>query len=148
MTWVQEQIYAAGGEHIPEDWAAFHHQTGISAILHLNPGHPVDFRGPPPLAFLWMDVDREGEVDQGKRWDAGMFLHTCTTSNMLVLVHSTQGWHRIRWAVVAYLIISGKTVKGAISQVEKKPWLSPYHTRLDEWHEFHRFVKVRLKGER
>jgi hypothetical protein len=144
---VHEQIYAAGGAHIPKDWATFCDQTGISAILHLNPGYPVVFHGPLPEAFLWMDVDREGQVDQTKRWTAGTFLLLCTSSGMRVLVHSSQGRHRIRWAVVAFLIISGKTVKGAISEVEKKPWLSPYHTRIDEWHAFHRSLKAGVKRE-
>lgn len=147
MTWVHELIYAAGGDHIPRNWAAFSDQTGISAVLHLNPGRPAVFRGPAPDAFLWMDVERERDVDHAKRWNAGMFLQLCTSSDMRVLVHSNLGRHRIRWAVVAYLILSGKTVKGAISEVEKKPWLSPYRTRVEEWQEFHSSMKAGSQGE-
>ena len=147
LTWVHNNIYAGGGDHIPNDWAAFRDQTDISAILHLNPVEPVHFQGPSPLAYLWMNVDREVEVDQRKRWEAGSFIRSCVCANYRVLIHSSRGRHRVRWVYVAYLIVSGSSVKGAISEVEEKPWLSPYHTELGEWHKFHQNVKDQISGD-
>lgn len=141
LTWVHEQIYAGGGDHIPAEWDSFRDQTGVSAILHLNPVEPVIFQGPIPLAYLWMNIDRESEVGQKDRWEAASFLRICLDADQRVLIHSGRGRHRIRWVLVAYLILAGSTVKGAISQVEEKPWLSPYHTELGEWNRFHQLVK-------
>ncbi len=143
LTWVHDQIYAAGGDHIPKDWAAFRDQTGISAILHLSPNVPATFQGPTPIAYLWMKVEREQQANLADRWAAGSFLQTCVAANRKVLIHSNSGRHRVRWIFVSYLIISGRTVKGSISEVEEKPWLSPYHTELEEWHTFFEYVKAR-----
>lgn len=144
LTWVHKQIFAAGGEHIPKNWAAFRDQTGISAILHLSPDQPTIFKGPSPNAYLWMKVDREHQVNPNDRWTAGMFLQTCVAADQRVLIHSIKGRHRVRWIFVSYLIISGSSVKGAISEVEEKPWLSPYYTEIDSWQKFFQFVKAQV----
>jgi hypothetical protein len=143
LTWVHQQIYAGGGDHIPIDWEAFRDQTGISAILHLNPVEPVIFQGPAPSAYLWMNIDHEREIDQNNRWQAGTFVQSCVSTDHRVLIHSGRGRHRVRWIYVAYLILSGSSIKGAISEVEEKPWLSPYHTDPREWQKFHQNVKSR-----
>ena len=41
MTWVQDGIFAGGGEALPGGWADFAAQTGITAILHLRPDAPA-----------------------------------------------------------------------------------------------------------
>lgn len=147
LTWVHEQIYAGGGDHIPLDWEAFRDQTGISAILHLNPVEPLNFYGLPPRAYLWMNIDQEKEIDQHHRWEAGLFVQSCVSANLRILIHSGRGLHRVRWIYVAYLIISGSTVKGAMSEAEEKPWLSPFLTDLGEWQVFHQWVKSKMMGE-
>jgi hypothetical protein len=144
LTWVHNNIYAAGGEHIPRDWAAFRDQTGISAILHLSPDQPVVFEGLSPIAYLWMSIDRELNADLLDRWTAGSFLQTCIAADQRVVIHSIMGRHRVRWVYVSYLIMSGKSVKGAISEVEEKPWLTPYHTELEIWQKFSTYVKARV----
>ncbi len=141
LTWVHKRIYAAGGDHVLQNWALFQDQTGISAILHLDPEGPAKFHGPSPVAYMWMRVDREAEITIVDRWMAGSFISECVGAHKHVLIHSSKGRHRVRWVFVSYLIVSGQSVKAALREAEEKPWQSPYHTDLNEWHTFFQFVR-------
>jgi hypothetical protein len=141
MTWVEEGIFAAGGEFLPEHWADFAAQTGLTAILHLRPGSPARFDGPTPEAFLWLGLDSEDEAGPGERWLAGTFVAAQREAGRRVLLHGGLGLHRARWAFVAYRILCGATALGAIHQAEVVPWQSPYHTDLGAWDAFARQVR-------
>lgn len=136
MTWIHDQIYAAGGEHIPSTWDAFRDQTGISAILHFKPDSPQRFAGPVPEQFLWMNVTDEMQVGIQQRLLAAAFLYTCVAQKMRILMHSSLGLHRTRWAYVAYLIHAGRSVNLALRMAAEPPWLAPYHTDRTAWEEF------------
>jgi hypothetical protein len=136
MTWVHEKIFAAGGSHIPKTWSEFSDQTGIRAVLHQSPGCPSAFYGPPPQAFLWLDLEDENQVGVPGRQLAGNFIKACLDQGQLVLLHSPLGRHRTRWAFVAFLILCGASVKAALRQAAQLPWLSPYHTDPKAWEEY------------
>ncbi len=111
-------------------------QTGISAILHFNPVSPERFAGSVPEQFLWMDVADETQAGIRERLLAAVFLHRCITQNLRILVHSSLGLHRTRWAYVAYSICAGHSVKAALRTATETPWLAPYHTDQAVWEEF------------
>ncbi len=111
-------------------------QTGISAILHFKPLSPRQFAGPVPAQFLWMDVADEMHAGIQERLLAAVFLHTCVAQNLRILIHSSLGLHRTRWAYVAYSICAGRSVKSALRMAAKRPWLAPYHTDQTAWEEF------------
>ncbi len=146
MTWVDERIYAGGGAHIPATWGAFARQTGISAVLHLNPARPEPFLGPPPQAFLWLDLADESQAGLDERWLAGRFLAAGIESGLRVLIHSGLGRHRVRWAYVAYRICVGRPVAAALRQAAQKPWLSPYRTDAAAWEAFARWARERRRA--
>lgn len=136
MTWVHDQIFAAGGDHVPAHWADFAQQTGVEAVLHLRPGQPARFKGDVPLAFLWISVAEEGEAGVEERWLAGTFIADSLSRGMKVLLHSSLGLHRVRWAFVAFQICSGQSLRSSLSRVAQKPWLTPYRTNMDAWKAF------------
>lgn len=136
MTWVHEKIFAAGGSHIPETWRAFADQTGIRAVLHLSSDRPALFRGPSPRAFLWLDIEDEIHAGLPQRQLAGRFIMMNLEHGELVLLHSSSGRHRTRWAFVAYSILSGASVNTALRRAAEQPWLSPYHTDRKTWEAF------------
>ena len=136
MTWVHDQIYAAGGTHIPMTWADFADQTGVSAILHINPNEPDRFRGPAADQFLWMDVADESQAGLDERRQAAIFLDSCVTGGFRILLHSSLGFHRTRWAYVAYTICAGRSVRAALRSAAEPPWLAPYSTDHEMWNEF------------
>lgn len=146
MTWVHERVFAAGGEHIPNTWQSFRQQTGISAVLHLNPGRPQHFEGAAPRAFLWLDIDQEEQAGEEQRWLAGRFLQLQLEQGGSMLLHSGQGRHRTRWVYTAYLLLRGRTVESALRQVEEPPWLAPYHTDRARWHEFSDWLVANTRG--
>lgn len=152
MTWVQDGIYAAGGDHLPSTWAEFSDQTGIRAVLHLCPGRPAVFRGPVPESFLWLAVTDESQAGPDDRLLAGRFLEICLSRGQPVLLHSSLGRHRIRWAYVAYEICAGTRVSSALRKAARRPWLAPYHTDRAAWEDFAKSVAAggqRVKaGER
>ena len=141
MTWVDDRIYAAGGDHIPGTWAEFSDQTGITAVVHLRPGGPAAFRGPTPNAFLWLGIGDESEVQLLDRWLAGLFVADCMRQGRKVLLHSSLGRHRTRWVYVAWAIVEGRSTQAVLRQAAAKPWLSPYHTSLEAWNDFAREVR-------
>ena len=136
MTWIEDQIYAAGGEHIPSTWDAFANQTRVTAVLHLAPDRSIRFHGPPPQVFLWLNVADETEIDIDDRRLAAGFLLGCLAEGRLVLLHSSLGRHRTRWAYVAYSIATGRSVRVALRQAAERPWLSPYHTDTAAWEKY------------
>ena len=142
VTWVHADIYAGGGEHIPETWAQFADQTRISAILHLRPEKAARFDGPLPVEFLWLNIGDESEAGMEERWLAGRFLDECLRAGRKVLIHSSLGRHRTRWAYVAYGIYSGRTATSVLRQAAQPPWLSPYHTDTAGWQAFEHAVKA------
>lgn len=144
MAWVDDQIYAAGGEHIPSTWNAFARQTGVTAVLHLAPNRALRFHGSPPQVFLWLDVADETEVDIDERRLAACFLLDCLAEGRRVLLHSSLGRHRTRWAYVAYCISAGRSVGVALRQAAERPWLSPYHTDTAAWEEFAEAIHLDL----
>jgi hypothetical protein len=145
MTWVEEGIFAAGGNFLPEHWGEFAAQTGLTAILHLRPGSPARFEGPTPAAFLWLPLESEDEAGTAERWLAGSFVAAQRAEGRRVLLHSSVGLHRSRWTFVAYRILGGATARAAVRQAEVVPWQSPYHTDLAAWEEFARQVRERRR---
>lgn len=141
MTWVEDRIYAAGGDHIPGTWGEFARQTGITAVVHLRPGGPDVFRGPVPDAYLWLGIADEGEAAPADRWLAGRFVAECVHAGHKVLLHSSLGRHRTRWVYVSWAIVEGRSAQAALRQAAAKPWLSPYHTSCEAWDDFAREVR-------
>jgi hypothetical protein len=141
MTWVEDRIYAAGGEHIPRTWDEFVDQTGITAVVHLRPGAPAVFCGRLPESFLWLGIADEGEITSADRWLAGRFVADCLRAGRKVLLHSSLGRHRARWVYVAWAIVEGRSARTALRQAGAKPWLSPYHTSVEAWDGFAREVR-------
>jgi hypothetical protein len=136
VTWVHDRIFAGGGESLPATWGAFADQTGVTAVLHLRPGKPALFHGPPPRSFLWLDLESEAEVDDRTRWLAGRFLADCLAGGQAVLLHSSLGRHRGRWAYVAYRILMGRSASAALREAAERPWLGPYRTDVAAWESF------------
>jgi hypothetical protein len=143
MAWVHDQIYVAGGEYLPSHWVDFVDQTNVRAVLHLRPGSPAIFKGPPPEGFLWMDVEDEEQAGLQERWLAASFIAAHLEKGVRVLLHSSLRRHRVRWAYVAYMIWNGRSVRASLREVEEKPWLSPYHTERKVWEDFKQYVEVR-----
>lgn len=146
MSWVHRNIYAAGGDHIPETWKTFQRQTNIQAVLHMRPEGPAEFRGPPVDRFLWLDLSAESGAGLETRWLAAEFLSSALRRDELAMIHSSLNFHRTRWALVAYLIYSGGSIPASIRAVEKRPWLAPYHTERRGWEDFERLVERRRNG--
>jgi hypothetical protein len=142
VTWVHEEIFAGGGKHIPAAWEAFADQTGITAVMHLRPGTPDIFRGPLPAAFLWLDLADEDQAGVEERWLAGRFVADCLVEGRRVLLHSSLGRHRTRWAYVAYRIVSGRSARAALREAAERPWLGPYHTQSAAWERFAEAVRA------
>jgi hypothetical protein len=142
LTWVHDQIYVAGGDHIPSTWASFVDQTGISAVLHLRPEKPSAFRGPIPESFLWLDLADESQAGLGERWLAALFIGENLEKGLRILLHSSLRLHRVRWTYVSYLIWRGGSVRASLREVEKKPWLAPYRTEQEIWENFKQYVKT------
>jgi hypothetical protein len=136
VTWVHDRIYAGGGGQIPDGWDSFAEQTGVAAVLHLCPKKPARFRGRPPTAFLWLDIEGEREAGAAERWLAGRFVESCLDDGLKVLLHSSLGRHRTRWAYVAYRIVSGRSAHAALREAAERPWLSPYATDAASWEDF------------
>lgn len=141
MGWVHERIFAAGGGHIPDSWEAFADQTKIQSVLHLNSDGPRPFLGPPPRAFLWLPIGNEEQADPTARLLAARFLDQRLRSGDSLLIHSTKGRHRTRWAYVAYLIWTGRGVDSALRQAEERPWQAPYRTDREAWWAFADWLK-------
>jgi len=136
LTWVHDQIFAAGGEHIPLTWQSFAGQTGVDAVLHMRPEGPAEFLGPAPEFFLWLDVENESQAGLQERRLAASFLAHMLSQGHRVLLHSSLGRHRTRWAFVAYCIFEGQSARAALRRAADRPWLSPYHTDEDAWQAF------------
>jgi hypothetical protein len=140
MTWVQDGIFAGGGERLPEGWADFAAQTGITAILHLRADAPAVFRGPSPASFLWLAIAAEQQAGLADRLLAGAFVAACREQGQRVLLHASPGRHRTRWAFVAYRICAGSEVDAALRCAEQPPWMAPYVTDRDRWNAFGRLA--------
>ncbi|MEW6568868.1 MAG: hypothetical protein AB1449_12020 [Chloroflexota bacterium] len=143
MTWVHDGIYAGGGDHIPVAWGSFADQTGIQAVVHLRRGAPAEFGGPPPAAFLWLNLDGEEEAGVEERWLAGNFVAEQLAAGRKVLLHSSRARHRTRWVYVAYQVCVGRQLRAALRQAAQRPWLSPYYTDRAVWEDFSRAVASR-----
>jgi hypothetical protein len=143
MTWVREEIYAAGGAHIPATWGDFADQTGVTAVVHLSPGRPAAFRGAPPRAFLWLGISEEAQAGLAERWLAAGFIACCLAEGRRVLLHSSLGRHRTRWAFVAHSIHAGLSARAALRVAAERPWLAPYHTDVAAWEAFEAYVRAR-----
>lgn len=141
MTWVQDGIFAAGGETLPNQWADFAAQTRVSAILHLRPEAPAAFGEPAPAAFLWIDVDEERRAGLSERMLAGSFLQECLIQGNRVLLHASRGRHRTRWCYVAYRILAGSAPQAALRRAAQPPWMAPYRTDEAAWRAFARQVE-------
>jgi hypothetical protein len=64
---------------------------------------------------------------------AGSYLDEMLVRGRRVLLHSSLGRHRTRWAFVAYSIRAGQSARAALRRAAERPWLSPYHTDEDAW---------------
>jgi len=147
MTWVQDGIFAGGGEALPEGWADFAAQTGITAILHLRADAPAVFRGPSPASFLWLAIAAEDQAGLPDRLLAGAFVAACREKGQRVLLHASPGRHRTRWAFVAYRVWSGAVPAAAVQQAAQAPWLAPYATDEAAWETMAEAVR-RMRQER
>jgi hypothetical protein len=145
LTWVDDGIFAGGGENLPESWEDFARQTGIRAVLHLRPEAPAEFRGGPAERFLWMAVSDESEAGLPERLLAGEFVESCLRDGRRVLLHSSLGRHRTRWAYVSFRILSGTAPQAAIRRAARPPWLSPYTTDLAGWEALASVVTLRRR---
>lgn len=142
MTWVEEGIFAAGGDHIPSTWEAFTQQTGIRAVLHLALDEPAVFEGRLER-FLWLNIEQEAQADLQARELAAEFIRACRDEDMNVLLHCSAGRHRTRWAYVAYRLLLGHGLKGVLRAAAEKPWMGPYHTDRDLWEAYRSRVQSR-----
>jgi hypothetical protein len=147
LTWIQDGIYAAGGEHLPKNWASFIEQTGITAVFHLRALSSASFIGPAPTSFLWINLEGEAGAGLEERRLAATFIAENLKMQRRVLLHCSHRRHRIRWAYMAYLIWSGKSIKASLTQVQQKPWLAPYHTDMKIWQEFKEFIAADRNGK-
>lgn len=136
MTWVHERIFAAGGTHIPQTWASFADQTGIRAILHLNPHRPETFNGDLPASYLWLDVADEEDADDETRWLAGRFAQWHLANGNRLLIHSSLGLHRTRWVYMSFLLCQKVSLGTALRRAQEPPWLAPYRTNEGSWLSF------------
>ncbi len=144
MTWVEEGIFAAGGDHIPSTWETFAHQTGISAVLHLAQDKPAVFQGRLER-FLWLDVEQEADADLQVRELAAEFIHASREAGLNVLLHCSSGRHRTRWTYVAYRLLLGDRLKGVLRAAAEKPWMGPYHTDRTLWDAYRTHMQSRDK---
>ncbi len=142
LTWVHERVFAAGGEQIPQTWDDFAEQTGVTAVLHLRPSRPTRFERRPPLSFLWLDLAEEAQAGMAERRLASRFIEDCLARGQSVLLHSSLGRHRTRWAYVAYAIRAGRAVRTALRQAAEAPWLAPYRTDEDAWERFAQIIRA------
>jgi hypothetical protein len=144
MTWVEEGIFAAGGDHIPHTWPEFTQQTGIQAVVHLAQARPARFEG--RLArYLWLNVEREAEADIPTRELAAEFVRSCRESGLAVLLHCGSGRHRTRWIYVAYRLHTGASLRGVLRAAAEKPWMGPYHTDSGLWEAFCAHLQTQAK---
>ena len=146
MSWVSNQIFAAGGSAIPDTWEQFQAETGITTLLHLNPNAPAEFKGPVPLRYLWLDIADENDADEKIRSLAGQFVLEAVFAGERILLHAGNGRHRTRWVFVAYLILSGRKPQTAFRLAEKLPWLAPYNTDRDRWEQFAVYIRCTESG--
>jgi hypothetical protein len=142
LAWVHDQIFAAGGSHIPATWQSFRRQQGISAVLSLSEEQPVPFLGPPAERYLWMAIADEAQADMASRRLAGEFLKDCVAAGHRVLLHSSRSRHRTRWAYVAFLLCSGKSVAAAVRAGAERPWLAPYETDRERWQQLREHLQL------
>jgi hypothetical protein len=142
LTWVEENIFAAGGHHIPTTWAEFTDSTGIRTILHLSSGQPQSFLGPPPRRFLWLGVEDEKLAGIEDRKLVGKFIAESLAAGEKVLLHSAQGRHRTRWVYVAYALYVGRGLSRVLREAAEKPWLAPYHTDQAMWNTFQESLRA------
>ncbi|MBN1265809.1 MAG: hypothetical protein JXA25_09970 [Anaerolineales bacterium] len=140
MSWVSNQIFAAGGTAVPDTWKQFQAETGITTVVHLNPGSPSVFQGPLPARYLWLDIADENGADNETRYLAAKFVLEAVYAGDSILLHATPGRHRTRWIFVAYLILSGRKTLTAVRLAEQLPWLAPYHTDLQRWELFAEWI--------
>lgn len=146
MTWVHDQVFAAGGTHLPAHWASFAEQTQITAVLHLSAHSPQTFQGPCPASFLWLAIDHEDQASWDCRWLAGRFLQDELQRGGRALIHCSEGRHRTRWAFVSYLLLDGRSVRRALGLATEAPWLSPYRTDEANWNGFARWLREGRRG--
>ena len=141
VAWVNESIFAAGGEHIPNTWREFAELTGITAIVHLAQGKPSQFEGPEPARFLWLEAIEEAQADFQMRFEAGKFVRECILDGQKILLHCPISRHRTRWVYVAYGLVGGRKLAPVLREAAERPWLSPYHTDEAKWEEFVTWIK-------
>lgn len=145
MTWVQDGVFAGGGESLAAQWRDFSAQTGITAVLHLRPSAPAEFVGPAPGAFLWLGIDEEAEALAAERLLAGAFIEECLSQGRRVLLHGSRGRHRTRWCYVAYRILAGSTPEAALRRAAQPPWMAPYQTDEARWRQFAGWARARSR---
>ncbi len=126
VSWVTAQVFAGGGDIIPENWAEFQAQTGVAVVVSLRAGSPDAFSPPPPLAHLWLPADDSEALTEAQWLLAAQTVDTAVRAGQRALLHCRLGMHRLRPLFAAYLIYAGQTPKAALREVEKKPWLKPY----------------------
>jgi hypothetical protein len=90
-----------------------------------------------------LGISDEREAGPEERWLVGRFIDDCLEAGHKLLLHSSLGRHRARWAFVAYRIYAGRTAPAALREAAERPWLTPYLTDAAGWEAFAGEVRAR-----
>jgi hypothetical protein len=126
MTWATDHIFVAGGDFVVENWPAFQHQAGVSAIITASVEGPGKFVEPLPWAALWLPVEEEAQYTLDQLRLGTQFIAIALAAGRKVLLHAPKGVHRTRPLVAAHLVIGGKSIARVLREMEQPPWLPPY----------------------
>lgn len=136
MPWVNEFIFAAGGDMPVEQWREFKMQLGLSAVITIGDDAPGLFVDPRPWAWLWLPVADEASYAL-EHFELGVgFLRHAAQHQRKVLLHGGRGMHRARPLVAAFLLGQGQTLPEVLRTLEQRPWLPPYKGEvalLERW---------------
>jgi hypothetical protein len=136
MTWVTEHVFVAGGEFVVEGWREFQSQTDVSAIITIADDGPGVFTDPRPWAWLWLPVADEGAYTLDTLALGVDFIRRALAAGRKVLLHGPRGLHRARPLAAAHLLATGRSLARVLREVERRPWLPPYHGDPDLLRQF------------
>lgn len=136
MAWIADDIFAAGGEQVTQDWAGFQAQAGALAVVLVSPGPLPALDAPRPWALLWLPVEAETEYAL-HHFQLGVdFVAAARAARQKVLLLGPRGLHHVRPLFAALLLSEGRSLARTLREVQQKPWLPPYRGEpalLEEW---------------
>lgn len=144
MTWLNEQIFVAGGDFVVADWRNFQAQTGLSAVVTVDSESPGLFTDPAPWAWLWLPVAEEGAYTLEYLSLGVHFMEAALAANHSILLHGAKSMHRARPLFAAFLLARGKSLARVLREIELKPWLPPYRGDVEL---LRRFMASRATNE-